>query len=187
MAAPGVRLAAVAALLRLGGAEYEPLVREYLAAASPPLRLQAYAALAAVFPDDPRLAEPLADPDAPLALRLQALAHLATHYPEAPIIAAVLAAADEHPQIRLDASAILARSANSAAVAALAAALAPPLPATEPAPLLLRRRCAHSLGAVARQAVPAAEEARIRLSILAADPDQTPEHRHWAAEALLGC
>ena len=184
---PGVTLTAVAALLRLGGAEYEPLVREYLAAPSPPLRIQAHAALAAAFPDDPRLAAPLADPAAPLALRLQALGHLAARSPDAPLIGAIVAAPDEQPQLRLAAATILAGAARGEAAVALAAPLATPEPDLEPPPPILRRRCAQALGALARGDGPAAEEARARLATLATDPDQPAEHRHWAAEALLAC
>lgn len=187
MAAPGVKLAAVAALLRLGGAEYEPLLREYLAAPSPPLRIQAHAALAAAFPDDPRLAEPLVDPAAPLALRLQALGHLAARGPDAPVIAAVVAAPDEQPQLRLAAAALLARATHAGAAVALAAPLAPPVIDADPPSPVLRRRCAQSLGALARADGPAAEEARDRLATIANDPDQPAAHRHWAAEALLAC
>ncbi len=187
LAAPGVKLAAVAALLRLAGAEYEPLLREYLAAPSPPLRIQAHAALAAAFPDDPRLAAPLADAGAPLALRLQSLGHLAAHRPDSPLIIAAVATGDEQPQLRLAAAALLAQSTRPEAVVGLATTLAPPELDYELPPPVLRRRCAQSLGALARGEGPAAEAARSCLAALAIDPNQAPEHRHWATEALLGC
>lgn len=187
MAAPGVKLTAVAALLRLGGAEYEALVREYLVAPSPPLRIQAHAALAVAFPDDPRLGAPLADPAAPLALRLQALGHIAARSPDAPIIVAAMAAPDEQPQLRLAAAQVLAASTRPEAAQALGAALAPPEPDYELPPPVLRRRCAQALGGLARGDGPSAETARDQLARMASDPDQAPEHRHWATEALLGC
>lgn len=185
-AAPGVRLAAVIALLQLCGAEYEALLRDYLAAPSPPLRLQAYAALAELRPDDPRLGEPLVALDAPLALRLQILRHLAAIGPDAPIVRAVVAASDEQPQLRLVAAAALEKARDPAAAEALAAALvAPP---DEPLALpVLRWRCISALGTLARSGGPAADAARERLTAIAADASQPPEHLQWAGEALLGC
>ncbi|NTU78174.1 MAG: hypothetical protein HGA45_02025 [Chloroflexales bacterium] len=187
LVAPGVRLAAVAALLRLDGDEHLPLLREYLVAPSPPLRIQAHAALAAVCPNDPRLGAPLAEPGAPLALRLQALRHLAIHDPDSPIIAAAVAAPDEQPQMRLAAAAVLASSRKPGAITSLAAALDPPEPEIEPAPPLLRRRSALTIGAIARGSGPTAGAAQDLLAAIAAAPDQPSEHRHWASEALLGC
>jgi HEAT repeat protein len=187
LAAPGVKLAAIAALLRLGGAEYESLLREYLAAPSPPLRTQAHAALAAAFPADPRLGAPLADPGAPLALRLQALMHLGTHNPDSALISAVVAAPDEHPQVRLAAAHILARATRDEAVTSLAAPLTAAEDDVDPPPPMLRRRCLQALGVLTVGRGPAAEAARAQLGAIITDPDQPVEHHHWATEALLAC
>ncbi len=185
LVAPGVHLAAVGALLRLSGDEHLTLLREYLTAPSPPLRLQAHAILAAIRPADPALGTPLAEREAPLALRLQALRHLAVTAPDSPLILAVVATADEQPQVRLAAATVLAGSAKPAAVVSLAAALTPAEPDADPAPLVLRRHCLLSLGALARSAGPAAEAARGCLAAIAAHPEQAVEHRHWASAALL--
>lgn len=181
-ASQGVRLAAVIALLRVTGEEHLTLLREYLAAASPPLRLQAHAALAALRPDDPRLGEPLADPDAPMALRLQALRQIGGRSPDDPVVGVALAHSAEEPQLRLLAADILAAATTPRAAEALAAVLATPEP-----PAVLRRRCAEALGALARGAGPAAAAARESLTAIAADAAQAPEHRCWAAECLLRC
>jgi HEAT repeat protein len=185
-AGPGVRLAAVAALLRLGGHEHLTLLREYLAAAAPPLRMQAYSALEALSPDDPRLCEPIVDGGAPMALRLQALRHLAARDPNNPVLAMALAQEDEDPQVRLAAASALAAASSPSAASALAAVVAAPAPPRRPAPPVLRRRCAAALGALARGG-PAAAAARDLLATIAADPAQPAEHRCWAAEELLSC
>lgn len=181
LAPPQVRLAAVAALLRLCGQAHLTLLREHLNSASTPLRIRAYAVLAATCPDDPQLGEPLSDPAAPLALRLQALERLAARDPAAPALEAALIRHDEEPQIRLAAAAALARG-GPAAPAALAAVLADE-PDRPPAPPLLRRRCIEALAALARENA-AASAALERLSVLAEAPDQPAEQRHWAGEAL---
>ncbi|MCS6880823.1 MAG: HEAT repeat domain-containing protein [Oscillochloridaceae bacterium] len=181
LAAPAVRLAAVAALLRLCGPAHLTLLREYLTSASTPLRIRAYAVLAAACPDDPRLGEPLTDPAAPLALRLQALEHLAARDPAAPALEAVLTRPDEEPQIRLAAARALMRGGPTAP-AALAAALAD-APDQPPAPPLLRRRCIEALATLAQGNNAAASAALERLNALAETPDQ-PEAQHWAGEAL---
>ena len=182
---PGVRLAAVGALLHLVGDEYLTLLREYLHAPSPPLRLQAHAILAKFHPADPRLDAPLAEPDAPLALRLQALQHLAATDPDAPSLYAILTDPAEQPQVRLAAATVLAQASQVAAVASLAAVVAPPAPETDPAPPILRRRCLLSLGALARGTGPTAEAARDLLAAITVAPGQAVEHRHWASEALV--
>jgi len=184
LATPAVRLAAVAALLRLCGPAHLPLLREYLSNASAPLRMRAYAVLATTCPDDPRLGEPLSDPTAPLALRLQALERLAACDPAAPALEATLTRPDEEPQLRLAAAVALTRGALTAPVA-LAAALADE-PEQPPPPPLLRRRCIEALAALARGNTAAAPAALERLSVLAEAPDQPEEQRHWAGEALIG-
>jgi hypothetical protein len=186
-AAAGVRLAAVLALLQLCGDEFEPLLRDYLAAPAPLLRLQAYAALAALRPDDPRLGEPLLDLDAPMALRLQVLSHITSLRPDAPVLRSIVAAQGEDPQLRLAAAAALEAANDPDVALALAAVLAPAEDDTPVAPPLLRRRCALTLGILARKGGPVADAARTQLATLAADPRQPAEHAHWAAEALLGC
>ncbi|MCX7792542.1 MAG: HEAT repeat domain-containing protein, partial [Chloroflexaceae bacterium] len=183
LATPAVRLAAVAGLLRLCGPAHLTLLREYLTSASAPLRLRAYAVLAATCPDDPRLGEPLSDPTAPLALRLQALEHLAARDPAAPALEAALTRPDEEPQIRLAAAVALTRGAPTAPEA-LVAVLANEHD-QPPAPPLLRRRCIATLAALARGNVAAAPAALERLSALAEAPDQPAEQRHWAGEALI--
>lgn len=186
-ATAGVRLAAVIALLRLAGDEHLPLLREYLGAASPPLRLQAYGALAALRPDDPRLGEPLADPAAPMALRLQALRQIAGRDADDPVLGLILTNADEEPQLRLASATALAAATTPRAVAALVAVPAPPPPGERAAPPVLRRRCIATLSALARGAGAAAEVAREGLIVMAADTAQPPAHRYWAAEELLRC
>jgi len=185
MATPGVRLAAVSALLRVGGDEYLPLLREYLAAASPPLRMQAYAALAATRPDDPRLGEPLADPAAPLTLRLQALRHVSARTPDDSVIGLVVTNPAEQPQLRLAAAAALGSIATAESVAALSTVLEAATPQPTLAAPVLRQRCVESLGALARPASPASASARAALTGIIADAGQLPEHRQWAAERLL--
>lgn len=180
---PNVRLAAVTALLRRSGPTYLALLRPYLNAAALPLRLQAYATLAAVNPDDPQLGAPLSDRAAPLSLRLQALKHLAARDPTAPALIAALTSADEEIQVRLAAADALAQG-GAAAPEALAAPLTKAYEQA-PSPPLLRRRCIRSLSALARGSGPVAEAALERLSALADDPAQPAEHRHWAGEALI--
>ncbi len=183
VATPAVRLAAVAALLRLCGPAHLTLLREYLTGAAPPLRLRAHAALAATCPDDPRLGEPLSDSQAPLALRLQALAHLASHDPAAPALEAALTCAHEEPQIRLAAAAALVRGGPTA-LTALAVVLANE-PDQVSAPPLLRRRCIETLAALARENDAAAPAALERLGALAEAPHHPAEHGYWAGEMLI--
>lgn len=182
LATPAVRLAAVAALLRLCGPSHLTLLRPYLSSASAPLRMRAYAVLAATCPDDPQFGEPLSDPTAPLALRLQALERLAARDPAAPALEAVLTCPDEEPQLRLAAAVALARGAPTVP-AALAAVLADE-PDQPPPPPLLRRRCIEALAALAQENAAAAPAALERLSVLAEASDQPAEQQHWAGEAL---
>lgn len=182
LATPAVRLAAIAALLRLCGPSHLTLLREHLSGASSPLRMRAYAVLAATCPEDPRLGEPLSDPTAPLALRLQALEYLTVRDPAAPVLEAILTRPDEEPQLRLAAAVALARGASTAP-AALAAVLADE-PDQPPPPPLLRRRCIEALAVLARENAAAAPAALEHLSVLAEAPDQPAEQRHWASEAL---
>lgn len=176
----GVRLAAVKALLRLGGNEHLPLIYEYLAAPAPPLRLEAFAAFISVMPDDPRLVAPLADQSAPLLLRMEALKHLAARNAEAPEIEQLLLREGEEPQLRLAAAEILGRGGSAATAATLARMLALPEVGPPTVPALLRRRCVDALGARARHD----EAARSLLTTIAADEGQAVEHRHWALEWL---
>lgn len=182
LATPAVRLAAIAALLRLCGPSHLTLLREYLSSGSSPLRMRAYAVLAATCPDDPRLGEPLSDPTAPLALRLQALERLAARDPAAPALEAALTRPDEEPQLRLAAAGALARGASTAPEA-FAAVLADE-PDQPPPPPLLRRRCIEALAVLAQENAAAAPAALEHLSVLAEAPDQPAEQRHWAGEAL---
>jgi len=178
-ALPGVRLAAVAALLGLCGAEYLPLLRSYLESPSLPIRLRAQGALAALDPGDPRLLAPLADPGAPLALRLDALARLTDGGADDELLPMLLLNRDEEPQLRLAVAAALARSTRPDVVANLSHAL------REQAPPLLHRRCVDALAALAAGPSAAAEPAKEALAALALDDVAMPERALWAAEALL--
>jgi HEAT repeat protein len=179
LAAPHVRLAAVGALVRLCGAEFAPLLRDYLTSPQLALRLRAHAALAAHDRDDPRLLEPIADPAAPLVLRQEALTRLAAYAPEASLIRQLVRHPDETPHIRLLAVAALARSGATEDVEALRATLA------APAMPLLHRRCIEALAAIAQHAAPAARAAQIQLETYALSPDAPPTFRHWAGAGLL--
>jgi HEAT repeat protein len=179
LAAPHVRLAAVCALVRLCGAEFAPLLRDYLASPQLALRLRAHTVLAAHDRDDPRLLEPIADPAAPLALRQEALVRLAGYAPEASLIGQLVCHPDETPHIRLLAVAALARRGAAEDVEALRATLA------APAMPLLHRRCIEALTAIAQSAAPAAHAAQIQLETYALSPDAPPTFRHWAGAGLL--
>lgn len=175
----GVRLAAVLALLQLWGAEYLPLLRDYLHSPLPPLRLQAHAALARLAPDDERLVAPVADTSAPLALRLAAIGHLAATRAADPVLPMLVINPDEPPQIRIAAAQALAKATDPIAVDGLAAAL------TTDGPPQLHRHCVEGLTCMAESGGPTAEPARLRLAQLAWQPHQ-PEIGHWAATALIG-
>lgn len=176
LVAPGVRLAAVIALLQLWGAEYLPLLRNYLHSSLLPLRIQAHAALARLNPDDARLLAPVADASAPLALRLAAIGHLATLRPADPVLPMLVINPDEPLQIRIAAAQALAHAADPTAVDGLSAALA------TDGPPQLHRQCVESLARMAEAGGPAAEPARLRLAQLAWQPHQ-PEIGHWASQS----
>ncbi|WP_124681874.1 HEAT repeat domain-containing protein [Candidatus Viridilinea mediisalina] len=178
---PNVRLAAVIALLQLEGSAYLTLLYEYLEASIPPLRFQAYTALAALHPDDPRLSDPLTNMSDPLALRLQMLQHVGRTNPDAPIVAQLVAANDEADQLRLAAAVILREASSAEAITSLATVLA----SESNAALLLRWHCVVSLGAIAHSKRPNSQTARAWLASQALAPEQHPLHRHWAAELLV--
>lgn len=178
---PNVRLAAVIALLRIEGEAYLTLLYEYLEASTPPLRFQAYSALADLHPDDPRLSRPLTDPSDPLALRLEMLEHIGRKAPDTPIVGQLVAASDEVDQLRLAAAEILREARTLAAITSLATVLAP----TSNAAPLLRRRCAAVLGHIAHSKHPHSQVACNWLAIQALAANQHPLNRHWAAEFLV--
>lgn len=178
-ATPGVRLAAVAALLELCGEEYLPLLRSYLESPIMPLRLRAHAALAAHDPQNPRLISPVADTTAPLALRLEALARLLARGADDEVLPLLLANPAEEPQLRLAAAAGLGRATRPEAAAQLRAAL------TDAELPLLRRYCLRSLAALAASESPAAAPARQELAALALDTAGPAEQALWAGEDLL--
>ncbi|MBX0331563.1 HEAT repeat domain-containing protein, partial [Oscillochloris sp. ZM17-4] len=140
-AAPGLRLAAVAALLDLDGAAQLPLLHGYLDSPLPPIRLRAHQILAKVAPGDPRLIAPVSDMSAPLVLRVDALERLMASHPTLSLASAILKHADEPPQLRICAARALGRSGRPEAVRALIEALG------TDGPPLLRRSCVLALGA----------------------------------------
>ncbi|NTV63098.1 MAG: hypothetical protein HGA65_06130, partial [Oscillochloris sp.] len=176
VAAPSVRLAAVAALLQIDGPGQLPLLRAYLESPILPLRLKAHQILAQVMPDAPQLLAPLSDPDAPLSLRSAALDRLAGRRYGLQLLSTLIQQADEPAQLRLAVADALGQIPEPESARALLAAL------KLDGPPLLRRRCVTSLAALAGSGVDAAEAA---LAALAQETDTPIEVREWATDSLL--
>jgi HEAT repeat protein len=179
IASPGVRLAAVASLLRLDGPAHLPLLRVYLDSPIPPLRLRAHQILAQIDPASPQLIEPASDVGAPLALRLTAVESLLAQLPALSLAEAILKHADEPPQLRISIAGALGRSGSPGAAQTLREALG------ADGPPLLRRRCVEALGALADDTGDAGAAARAGLSALAQGADTPAELRHWADAIIV--
>lgn len=179
LAAPGVRLAAVAALLHLDGPANLPLLYAYLDSPMPPLRIMAHQILAQIDPGDIRLSEPVATDSAPLALRLASLAQMITRSPAISLLAAIITHPDEPPQLRLGIAGALGRAGQAEATRALQDVL------SVGGPPLLRRRCIAALGELAAAPGEAGQTARASIATLVQSHDAPAEERHWAAEILL--
>jgi hypothetical protein len=179
VAAPGVRLAAVAALLQIDGSGQLPLLRSYLNSPITPLRLKAYQILAQINPLDPQLIGPLFDPAAPLALRLASIAYVTSQRAGQNQLATIIRHATEPIQLRLSAAEALGRSANPEAPQVLLKVL------TYDGQLLLHRRCCVALGQLVASGGEASAAAQASLASLAQATDTLAEIRQWAAELLL--
>ncbi|NNJ10187.1 hypothetical protein EKD04_007590 [Chloroflexales bacterium ZM16-3] len=178
-AAPGVRLAAIAALLRLDGPAHLPLLRSHIDSPIPPLRIRAHQILAKIAPGDPQLFAPVSDISAPLALRLAALERLMADHPTLSLVGAILKRADEPPQLRLCVARGLGRSDRPEAARMLLEALG------TDGPPLLRRHCVLALGQLVATPGAASVAALAALATLVQGDETPAEVRHWAAEIIL--
>ncbi|MEI7772456.1 MAG: HEAT repeat domain-containing protein, partial [Chloroflexales bacterium] len=179
IAAPSVRLAAVAALLRLDGPAHLPLLQAYLESPLPPLQILAHQILAQIDPSDTHLIGPVTAMGAPLALRLAALERLSARSPAISLLAAIIERPDEPPQLRLGVARALGQTGQAEAAHALQAALA------AGGPPLLRRRYITALGDLAAAQGEAGAAARAIIAALTQGDAAPAEERHWAAEILL--
>lgn len=176
---PGVRLAAINALLQLEGSTHLPLLHAYLESPVPPLRIMAHQILAQTDPNDWHLIEPATDVIAPLALRLLALERLITQSLTLDMLYATLKHPDEPPQLRLGIAGALGRTAQAESARVLHATL------ESGAPPLLRRRCITVIGELAAAPGECGEVAWAIIVTLAQGSDTPAEERHWATEILL--
>ncbi len=176
---PGVRLAAINALLQLEGPTHLPLLHAYLESPVPPLRIMAHQILAQTDPDDWHLIEPATDVTAPLALRLLALERLITQSLTLDMLFATLRHPDEPLQLRLGIAEALGRTAQAESARVLHATL------RLGAPPLLRRRCITAIGELSAAPGECGEVAWAIIVTLAQGSDTPAEERHWATEILL--
>ncbi len=177
---PNVRLRAVGALLRIGGDEYIPLLRNYIDHAMLPMRMQALDYLLEIRPHDPRPLVLAADRTVPLALRLRSLAALERRTEAREVIARIAADTSDEPQIRLQATALLSNMSGPSIVTTLVQCIR-----ETDNPPLLRRCCVNTLAERTDKSNPDAIDAQNALSKIADDPAQPAENRVWAARALL--
>lgn len=104
-----LRLQAVGALLRLGGAEYRQLLRSYLQQGALPFRLLALEALISADTPATELSALLAERSWPVPLRLRLMEYLAGDIAAAPLLTEILHTNDDEPQIRAHAAEALGR------------------------------------------------------------------------------
>jgi HEAT repeat protein len=167
-----LRLQAVGALLRIGGASYRPLLRTYLNQGALPYRLLALEQLIDAGTPADELLELLVSPGWPQALRLRLLDHFAGAAAAAPTLARILTAEDDDLQLRALAAEALGRLRwEQAGPTLIGLALRAQTPAA------LRQRCIAALhaiggtdawGAISRLAEDVAQPAEVRDSALRA-------------------
>jgi HEAT repeat protein len=164
----GLRIAAVGALLRLGGREYHALIQPYLNHNSLLVQLQALDALIGSGAVDEELAAMLATGRGALPLRLRLIERLAGSPAATTMLEAIVTSRTEVPQARRLAAEALGTGGSAALVEALDAAESDDG---------LRLRCIEAL---ARAGTPAAWEALSRVA-----EEATEIHvRAWASAAL---
>jgi HEAT repeat protein len=168
-----LRLQAAGALLRIGGAGYRSLLRNYLEQGPLPLRLLALEYLIASGTATDDLLVMLASPDWPATLRLRLIDYFAGDLAAAPILARVLDAKSDHIQLRALAAEALGQLQWSAALPALAE-----LAETAGTPAALRISCIAALQQIG------GSDAWIVLSRIAEKSDLSPILRDQALRAL---
>jgi HEAT repeat protein len=196
----GVRLHAVVTLLRLGGAEYLPLLRQFLESEVLPLQLQALNCLLSLWPEEAQPMRLVANATAPLALRLRALEEVTCGwgegtepqtregeevYEEERSLSALLIDGSQPPRLRAALASICGQAGSTEAVRALAQS------ARDHTTLpYVRRLCVRALETHARRASAQSEGEGFSVALytlgelsnrLASDD----VCREWAMQALL--
>jgi HEAT repeat protein len=168
-----VRLEAVGALIRLGGAQFRPLLQNYLEQGALPLRLQAFEHLAAISDAPGELLAILADHEWPLLLRLRVVERFGDDARAMPALLAILQDHEDDAHLRcLTAEAI----GDARYVAALPALVA--LAERDGTPDSVRLRCIAAIGAIGGTA------SWLALSRLAENSARMPIAAYWATRAL---
>jgi len=168
-----VRLEAAGALLRLGGAEFRPLLQTYLDQGALPLRLQALEYLIATGDSSDELLALLADRDQPLLLRLRAAEYLGDDPRAWPALLDILQDGDDDAHLRCLATEALDRTRYAPALEVLIG-----LAERADTPASVRLRCINGIGAIG------GTEAWLALSRLAENNARMPVVHYWAALAL---
>jgi HEAT repeat protein len=169
-----VRLEAAGALLRLGGAEFRPLLRNYLEQGALPLRLQAFEHLIAARGEPDELLAILSDRTSwQLLLRLRAAERLVDDPRAQPALLGILRDGDDDPQLRCLAAEALGRARHVPALPALVE-----LAERADTPANVRLRCINAIAAIG------GIDAWLALSRLAENTARMPIVRYWAALAL---
>lgn len=172
-----VRLHAVGTLLKLGGPEYLPLLRNFLESSVLSLQLQALDYLLSQQPDAPELMTLLTSETTPMAVRMRVVEAIAQ---QSAVLRALLLDENANPHLRFHTARILGQNATFDAIDALTCCAR-----QVTSPLWVRYRCIDLLAENAVASHPFMAEARIALSQLAADPTQPIENRTWATSALV--
>jgi HEAT repeat protein len=168
-----VRLEAVGALLRLGGAEFRSLLRGYLEQGALPLRLQSLEHLIAASEAPDELLALLADRSWPLLLRLRVIELLGSSPQALPVLLGILEDRDDDTHLRCLAAQAIGHAHHTPALATLIA-----LAERHDTPASVQLYCIDSAGAIGGAAV------WLALSRLAENTTQVPTVRHWAILAL---
>jgi HEAT repeat protein len=168
-----VRLEAVGALLRLGGAEFRSLLRGYLEQGPLPLRLQALEHLIAANEVPEELLALLADRSWPLLLRLRVIERLGESPQAPPVLLSIVQDSDDDTHLRCLAAEVLGRTRHTPALASLIA-----LATRDDTTASVRLQCINTIGTIGGSA------AWLLFSRLAEDETQMPTVRHWATLAL---
>lgn len=194
----GVRLHAVVTLLRLGGAEYLPLLRQFLESEVLPLQLQALNCLLSLWPEEAQPMRLVTNATAPLALRLRALEEVTRRwgegteprtgeevYEEERSLSALLIDGSQPPRLRAALASICGQAGGTEAVRALVQSAR-----DHTTPPYVRRLCIRALEthALRASAQSEGEEFSVVLSILGEVADRLASDdvcREWAMQALL--
>jgi HEAT repeat protein len=168
-----VRLEAVGALLRLGGAEFRSLLRGYLEQGALPLRLQALEHLIAASETPDELLALLADRSWPLLLRLRVIERLGDSPQAPPVLLGIVQDHDDDIHLRCLAVELIGRTRHAPALATLIA-----LAERDDITASVRLQCINTIGAIGGSA------AWLLFSHLAEDETQMLTVRHWATLAL---